>query len=79
METLSDTPKEILGLRTGSDDITSNMCGLFLVTYHYLSVHFCDSVQSVSSNCCLDDLEIYLLIRFKPVTFTGKARVALHI
>ena len=29
---------------------------LFLVTYHYLSVHFCDSVQSVSCNCCLDEL-----------------------
>ena len=47
-----------LELRTGSDDITSNMCGLFLVTHHYLSVHFCDSVLSMSSNCCLDDLEI---------------------
>ena len=51
---------------------------LFLVTYHYLSVHFCDSVQSVSCNCCLDELR-FAANKFKPVTFTGKARVALHM
>ena len=28
---------------------------LFLVTYHYSSVHFSDSVQSVSCNCCFNE------------------------
>ena len=58
-----------LELRTGSDDITSNMCGF--ISSH-LSVQFCDSVQSVCCNCCLVNSDLL----FKPVIFTGKARVA---
>ena len=48
-----------LELRTGSDDITSNRCGsISSHLYLFKSIDYCVSVQSVSCNCCLDELEI---------------------